>query len=122
MRRTDSSPTACFAGASPSQLYGARATLAAADALQRRLRAQLRRFAAGPAADGASPAAGRYTWKIDNFSEISKRELRSNVFEVGSYKWCAPTCAGGRRRRGQGGGRGSPQPYWSLSMPFGCAG
>ena len=33
--------------------------------------------------------AGRFTWKIDTFSEISKRELRSNVFEVGSYKWCA---------------------------------
>lgn len=33
---------------------------------------------------------GKFTWKIENFSEISKRELRSNVFEVGSYKWCAP--------------------------------
>ena len=32
---------------------------------------------------------GKFTWKIENFSEISKRELRSNVFEVGSYKWCA---------------------------------
>ena len=32
---------------------------------------------------------GKFTWKIDNFSDISKRELRSNVFEVGSYKWCA---------------------------------
>lgn len=30
---------------------------------------------------------GKFTWKIENFSEISKRELRSNVFEVGSYKW-----------------------------------
>ncbi|KAI3984803.1 hypothetical protein MKX01_039420, partial [Papaver californicum] len=30
---------------------------------------------------------GRFTWKIDNFSQISKRELRSNVFEVGGYKW-----------------------------------
>ena len=39
---------------------------------------------------GPSPQQlyGRFTWKIDNFSEISKRELRSNVFEVGSYKWC----------------------------------
>merc|ERR1719235_2139081 len=30
---------------------------------------------------------GKFTWKIENFSEISKRELRSNVFEVGNYKW-----------------------------------
>lgn len=30
---------------------------------------------------------GKFTWKIENFSEISKRELRSNVFDVGSYKW-----------------------------------
>ncbi|KAG9143078.1 hypothetical protein Leryth_006332 [Lithospermum erythrorhizon] len=30
---------------------------------------------------------GKYTWKIDNFSQINKRELRSNVFEVGGYKW-----------------------------------
>lgn len=33
---------------------------------------------------------GKFTWKIENFSEISKRELRSNVFEVGGYKWCVP--------------------------------
>ncbi|XP_074334396.1 TNF receptor-associated factor homolog 1a-like isoform X1 [Apium graveolens] len=25
---------------------------------------------------------GRYTWKIDKFSQINKRELRSNAFEV----------------------------------------
>lgn len=31
---------------------------------------------------------GKFTWKIENFSEISKRELRSAVFDVGSYKWC----------------------------------
>ncbi|XP_022721766.1 MATH domain-containing protein At5g43560-like isoform X2 [Durio zibethinus] len=30
---------------------------------------------------------GKYTWKIENFSQINKRELRSNVFEVGGYKW-----------------------------------
>jgi len=30
---------------------------------------------------------GKFTWKIDNFSEIGKRELRSTIFEVGSYKW-----------------------------------
>ncbi|KAA8527728.1 hypothetical protein F0562_035403 [Nyssa sinensis] len=30
---------------------------------------------------------GKYTWKIDNFSKINKRELRSNAFEVGGYKW-----------------------------------
>ncbi|KAL5702007.1 hypothetical protein ACHQM5_027280 [Ranunculus cassubicifolius] len=28
-----------------------------------------------------------YTWKLEKFSEISKRELRSGVFEVGGYKW-----------------------------------
>lgn len=30
---------------------------------------------------------GRFTWKIENFSDISKRELRSDVFQVGNYKW-----------------------------------
>ncbi|CAA2961582.1 MATH domain-containing At5g43560-like [Olea europaea subsp. europaea] len=30
---------------------------------------------------------GKQTWKIDKFSQINKRELRSDVFEVGSYKW-----------------------------------
>ncbi|KAL3334704.1 hypothetical protein AABB24_031099 [Solanum stoloniferum] len=30
---------------------------------------------------------GKYTWKIDKFSRINKRELRSNTFEVGGYKW-----------------------------------
>ncbi|KAH7661278.1 putative coiled-coil protein [Dioscorea alata] len=30
---------------------------------------------------------GKFTWKIENFSTINKRELRSNVFEVGGYKW-----------------------------------
>jgi hypothetical protein len=30
---------------------------------------------------------GKFTWKIENFSEISKRELRSNIFDVGNYKW-----------------------------------
>ncbi|KAG4981704.1 hypothetical protein JHK87_026453 [Glycine soja] len=39
--------------------------------------------------DGPKPSElyGRYTWKIENFSQITKRELRSNAFEVGSYKW-----------------------------------
>ncbi|XP_026456358.1 TNF receptor-associated factor homolog 1a-like isoform X2 [Papaver somniferum] len=34
--------------------------------------------------DGPKPAElyGKFTWKIDNFSRISKRELRSNAFEV----------------------------------------
>ena len=31
---------------------------------------------------------GKFTWRLENFSDISKRELRSSVFEVGSYKWC----------------------------------
>nr|XP_009389027.1 PREDICTED: MATH domain-containing protein At5g43560 isoform X1 [Musa acuminata subsp. malaccensis]XP_018677979.1 PREDICTED: MATH domain-containing protein At5g43560 isoform X1 [Musa acuminata subsp. malaccensis] len=30
---------------------------------------------------------GRFTWKIEKFSTINKRELRSNAFEVGGYKW-----------------------------------
>ncbi|KAG1347460.1 TNF receptor-associated factor [Cocos nucifera] len=30
---------------------------------------------------------GRFTWKIEDFSKINKRELRSNAFEVGGYKW-----------------------------------
>ncbi|TMW96306.1 hypothetical protein EJD97_007593 [Solanum chilense] len=30
---------------------------------------------------------GKYTWKIEKFSQINKRELRSNTFEVGGYKW-----------------------------------
>lgn len=36
---------------------------------------------------------GKFTWKIENFSTIAKRELRSNVFEVGGYKWCVSTVA-----------------------------
>ncbi|CAH1427022.1 unnamed protein product [Lactuca virosa] len=38
---------------------------------------------------GAKPSElyGKYTWKIDKFSQINKRELRSNAFEVGGYKW-----------------------------------
>lgn len=30
---------------------------------------------------------GRYTWKIEKFSQITKRELRSSAFEVGGHKW-----------------------------------
>ncbi|CAN4116551.1 unnamed protein product [Withania somnifera] len=38
---------------------------------------------------GPKPSAlyGKYTWKIDKFSQINKRELRSNAFDVGGYKW-----------------------------------
>ena len=41
-----------------------------------------------PAAD-LEPGSlyGKFTWKIDKFNEVSKRELRSNTFEVGGYKW-----------------------------------
>ncbi|KAK1256507.1 hypothetical protein QJS04_geneDACA019956 [Acorus gramineus] len=37
---------------------------------------------------GPKPADlyGKFTWKIENFSTITKRELRSNAFEVGGYK------------------------------------
>ncbi|KAK1315137.1 MATH domain-containing protein [Acorus calamus] len=40
---------------------------------------------------GPKPADlyGKFTWKIENFSTITKRELRSNAFEVGGYKWYA---------------------------------
>ncbi|KAF9673538.1 hypothetical protein SADUNF_Sadunf10G0034600 [Salix dunnii] len=30
---------------------------------------------------------GRFTWKIENFSQINKRELKSDPFKVGGYKW-----------------------------------
>lgn len=30
---------------------------------------------------------GKFTWKIANFSDVKKRELRSKAFTVGSYKW-----------------------------------
>ncbi|KAE8688391.1 MATH domain-containing protein [Hibiscus syriacus] len=38
---------------------------------------------------GSKPSElyGKYTWKIEKFSQINKRELRSNAFEVGGYKW-----------------------------------
>ncbi|XXG77664.1 hypothetical protein AAC387_Pa08g1773 [Persea americana] len=38
---------------------------------------------------GAKPSElyGKFTWKIEQFPQITKRELRSNAFEVGSYKW-----------------------------------
>ncbi|KAK9724396.1 hypothetical protein RND81_05G069600 [Saponaria officinalis] len=29
----------------------------------------------------------KYTWKIEKFSQITERELRSNTFEVGGYIW-----------------------------------
>ncbi|XP_019449964.1 PREDICTED: MATH domain-containing protein At5g43560-like isoform X1 [Lupinus angustifolius] len=39
--------------------------------------------------DGPKPVQlyGKHTWKIEKFSQITKRELRSNAFEVGGYKW-----------------------------------
>ncbi|KAK9293204.1 hypothetical protein L1049_021193 [Liquidambar formosana] len=38
---------------------------------------------------GAKPSElyGRHTWKIEKFSQTSKRELKSEVFDIGSYKW-----------------------------------
>ena len=30
---------------------------------------------------------GKFTWKIENFDQVQKRELRSDVFVVGDYKW-----------------------------------
>ncbi|KAF8098003.1 hypothetical protein N665_0276s0004 [Sinapis alba] len=39
--------------------------------------------------DSATPSElyGTYTWKIGNFLEKSKKEIRSNVFEVGGHQW-----------------------------------
>ncbi|CAL9242166.1 unnamed protein product [Arabidopsis halleri] len=38
---------------------------------------------------GSKPSElfGKNTWTIEKFSEINKRELRGDVFEVGGYKW-----------------------------------
>jgi len=36
---------------------------------------------------------GKFTWKIGNFSDISKRELRSTTFDVGGYKWWGTAAA-----------------------------
>ncbi|KAL9262726.1 TNF receptor-associated factor homolog 1b-like protein [Drosera capensis] len=30
---------------------------------------------------------GKHTWKIENFSQLNKRELRGDAFEIGGYKW-----------------------------------
>ncbi|CAH2046592.1 unnamed protein product [Thlaspi arvense] len=38
---------------------------------------------------------GKDTWKIEKFSEINKRELRGDVFEVGGYKWFHVTLMAG---------------------------
>ncbi|KAK8511161.1 hypothetical protein V6N13_013578 [Hibiscus sabdariffa] len=39
--------------------------------------------------DGPKPSElyGKYTWKIEKFSQINERELHSDAFEVGGYKW-----------------------------------
>jgi hypothetical protein len=34
-----------------------------------------------------SSVYGKFTWHIENFSDTSKRELRSGVFQVGPYRW-----------------------------------
>lgn len=38
---------------------------------------------------GAKPSElyEKFTWKIEQFPQINKRELRSKAFEVGGYKW-----------------------------------
>ncbi|KAL8241228.1 hypothetical protein R6Q59_014583 [Mikania micrantha] len=35
----------------------------------------------------SSELYGKYTWKIEKFSQTNNRELRSNSFEIGGYKW-----------------------------------
>ncbi|XP_015077427.1 TNF receptor-associated factor homolog 1a [Solanum pennellii] len=39
--------------------------------------------------DGPKPVDlyGKFTWKIEKFLQINNRELRSNEFEIGGYKW-----------------------------------
>jgi len=34
-----------------------------------------------------SSVYGKFTWHIDNFSDTSKRELRSGAFQIGPYRW-----------------------------------
>ncbi|KAK1430403.1 hypothetical protein QVD17_13111 [Tagetes erecta] len=38
---------------------------------------------------GQKPSAlyGKYTWKIEKYSQINRRELRSNTFVVGGHEW-----------------------------------
>lgn len=50
-----------------------------------------------PAGPQTSSLYGKFTWKLDRFGDSGKRELRSNVFEVGSFKWWVPAaaCQGG---------------------------
>ncbi|TKW26437.2 hypothetical protein SEVIR_3G189900v4 [Setaria viridis] len=40
-----------------------------------------------PAGPKPSELFGRYTWKIENFSKEKKREMKSEPFEAGGYKW-----------------------------------
>ncbi|KAL9274711.1 TNF receptor-associated factor homolog 1b-like protein [Drosera capensis] len=39
---------------------------------------------------GSKPSElyGKYTWKIQKFSKINKRDIRSNAFDIGGHKWC----------------------------------
>ena len=36
---------------------------------------------------GPSNLFGRYTWRIENFSKEKKREMKSEPFEAGGFKW-----------------------------------
>ncbi|XP_006644794.1 TNF receptor-associated factor homolog 1b-like isoform X2 [Oryza brachyantha] len=42
-----------------------------------------------PVISGPRPSDlfGRYTWRIENFSKEKKREMKSEPFEAGGYKW-----------------------------------
>ncbi|XP_050226572.1 ubiquitin C-terminal hydrolase 13-like [Mercurialis annua] len=33
------------------------------------------------------PASTKFTWKIDNFSQLTKRKLHSDIFIAGRCKW-----------------------------------
>ncbi|KAL4643426.1 hypothetical protein ACB092_02G091400 [Castanea dentata] len=39
--------------------------------------------------EGPKPSElyGKYTWRVEKFSELKKRDLSSNQFEVGGHKW-----------------------------------
>ena len=55
-----------------------------------------------PAGPQTSELYGKFTWKLERFGDSGKRELRSNVFEVGSFKWWVLPAVGRRERCWQG--------------------
>lgn len=67
---------------------------------------------------------GKFTWKIERFSEISKRELRSAQFEVGDYKWWVEAGRAGHWGAAQGtagGSLGTARPTTLLGAARRCS-